>query len=79
MATAERLADRFQEHRAHLRAVAYRMLGSGSEAEDAVPLPPVESKDPNARYFHIHEDDQLDEAQLATWIRQASAVPGWIT
>jgi DNA-directed RNA polymerase specialized sigma24 family protein len=30
------LAERFQEHRAHLRAVAYRMLGSGSEADDAV-------------------------------------------
>ena len=30
------LAERFDEHRAHLRAVAYRMLGSVSEAEDAV-------------------------------------------
>jgi RNA polymerase sigma factor (sigma-70 family) len=30
------LAERFQEHRPRLRAVAYRMLGSGSEAEDAV-------------------------------------------
>ena len=30
------LAARFQEHRAHLRAVAYRMLGSLSEADDAV-------------------------------------------
>jgi RNA polymerase sigma factor (sigma-70 family) len=30
------LAERFEEHRAHLRAVAYRMLGSGSEADDAV-------------------------------------------
>src|SRR5687768_16898949 len=32
----EWLADRFEEHRPHLRAVAYRMLGSLSEADDAV-------------------------------------------
>ena len=30
------LADHFEENRAHLRAVAYRMLGSRSEADDAV-------------------------------------------
>src|ERR1700716_3459929 len=30
------LAERFEEHRAHLRAVAYRMLGSFAEADDAV-------------------------------------------
>src|SRR5687768_16702481 len=30
------LADRFEEHRAHLRSVAYRMLGSLTEADDAV-------------------------------------------
>ena len=30
------LAQKFEEHRAHLRAVAYRMLGSASEADDAV-------------------------------------------
>src|SRR5215469_16483287 len=30
------LADRFEENRAHLRAVAYRMLGSLTEADDAV-------------------------------------------
>jgi RNA polymerase sigma factor (sigma-70 family) len=32
----EWLAQRFEDHRAHLRAVAYRMLGSLSEADDAV-------------------------------------------
>src|SRR3712207_5345663 len=32
----EWLADRFEEHRAHLRAVAYRMLGSLAEADDAI-------------------------------------------
>ena len=43
------------------------------------PLPPGESRDKNMRYLDIHEDDRLDEAQLAKWIRQASALPGWIT
>ncbi len=36
MDESEWLADRFEEHRAHLRAVAYRMLGSLAEADDAV-------------------------------------------
>ena len=36
MPTPERLAEQFEAHRSHVRAVAYRMLGSISEAEDAV-------------------------------------------
>ncbi len=32
----DRLAQRFEAHRSHLRAVVYRMLGSLSEADDAV-------------------------------------------
>lgn len=42
------------------------------------PIPPVESKHEEERYFHIHEDDEIDEALLASWIRQASELPGWI-
>ena len=42
------------------------------------PLPPVESKQKDVRYFHIHEDDQLDEELVASWIRQASELPGWV-
>ena len=33
---SEQLGEQFEQHRAHLRAVAYRMLGSASEADDAV-------------------------------------------
>lgn len=40
------------------------------------PVPPVASKTPETRYFHIHENDEFDEAQLAGWIRQASQLPG---
>ncbi len=36
MTESEFLAERFEEHRAHLRAVAYRMLGSLTEADDAL-------------------------------------------
>jgi hypothetical protein len=42
------------------------------------PVPPGESKDKDVRYVDIHQDDQLDEAQFATWIRQAAALPGWV-
>lgn len=39
---------------------------------------PVGSKDPNTRYLHIHEGDDIDEARLADWIKQAAALPGWV-
>lgn len=40
------------------------------------PLPPVESKDPEVRYFHLVEGDSLDEALITSWIRQAAELPG---
>ncbi|AUW42929.1 DUF1801 domain-containing protein [Rhizobium leguminosarum] len=40
------------------------------------PVPPGESKQKEVRYFHIHEEDRLDEAQLAAWVEQASQFPG---
>lgn len=42
------------------------------------PPPPVGSKDPNTRYMHIEEGQPVDEAQLAAWIGQAAAIPGWM-
>ncbi|MBW3566698.1 MAG: DUF1801 domain-containing protein [Proteobacteria bacterium] len=40
------------------------------------PVPPVASKQKDVRYFHIHEDGVLDEAQFAIWAKQASELPG---
>ena len=40
------------------------------------PVPPGESKQKDVRYLDIHEDDDLDEAQLAAWVKQASQLPG---
>lgn len=40
------------------------------------PVPPGESKQKEVRYLNIHEDDQLDEAQFADWVKQASQLPG---
>ncbi|MET2825605.1 DUF1801 domain-containing protein [Mesorhizobium shangrilense] len=36
----------------------------------------VKSKD--ARWIDIYEDDAFDEAQMADWLKQAAALPGWI-
>lgn len=40
------------------------------------PLPPIESKHPDVRYFHVYEDQPLDEAMVMRWIQQASKLPG---
>lgn len=40
------------------------------------PVPPVASKQKDVRYFHIHEDDAINDTQLADWVRQASKLPG---
>ena len=40
------------------------------------PVPPGSGKDKDSRWIDVHEDG-LDEAQMAKWIRQAAALPGW--
>jgi hypothetical protein len=40
------------------------------------PVPPGESKHKEVRYLDIREDEQLDEAQLVAWVKQASQLPG---
>lgn len=41
------------------------------------PVPPDPSKDKYTRYINIREG-QFDERQMAAWIRQAAALPGWL-
>ncbi|RPI11192.1 MAG: DUF1801 domain-containing protein, partial [Actinobacteria bacterium] len=40
------------------------------------PVPPGESKHPEVRYLDIRENDEIDDAQLAAWVKQASKLPG---
>ena len=42
------------------------------------PVPPGASKHEDVRYLDIHEDDELDEARMASWVKQAAALPGWV-
>ena len=42
------------------------------------PLPPGESKNKDTRYLDIHESDEIDQELVASWIKQASELPGWI-
>jgi RNA polymerase sigma factor (sigma-70 family) len=52
------LAERFEEHRPHLRAVAYRMLGSLSEADDAV----------QDAWLRLSRADTSDVENLGGWL-----------
>jgi hypothetical protein len=40
------------------------------------PIPPGESKQKEVRYLNVREDDEVDEAQFAAWVKQASRLPG---
>ena len=58
MADQQLLAQRFEEQRGHLRAVAYRMLGSLAEADDAV----------QEAWLRLSRADTDDVANLAAWL-----------
>jgi RNA polymerase sigma-70 factor (ECF subfamily) len=58
MTQADRLAERFEKHRPHLRAVAYRMLGSLTEADDAV----------QDAWLRFSRADTTDVANLGGWL-----------
>ena len=40
------------------------------------PVPPGSGKDKDSRWVDIYEDE-FEEEQMAEWIRQAAALPGW--
>jgi hypothetical protein len=43
------------------------------------PLPPGGTpRSGEARWIDLHENDVFDEAQMAAWVMQAAALPGWI-
>ncbi len=43
------------------------------------PIPPGGTpKSKDSRWIDIYEGDELDEAQMATWVKQAAALPGWV-
>ncbi|MBE8476513.1 RNA polymerase sigma factor SigJ [Streptomyces justiciae] len=58
MNDTDALADRFEEHRPHLKAVAYRMLGSLAEAEDAV----------QEAWFKLGRSDADEIRNLGGWL-----------
>jgi hypothetical protein len=45
----------------------------------SLPSVPPGGTGKDARWIDIHEGDKLDEAQMATWVKQAAAMPGWMS
>lgn len=41
------------------------------------PQPPGPSKHKEVRYLDLHENEEIDEARLTRWVKQASRLPGW--
>jgi len=66
---------RSKRFRVHSRWCSPRWLTSAARR---CVLSPGEPKQKESRYLDIHEDDQLDEAQFAAWVKQAAALPGWV-
>jgi RNA polymerase sigma factor (sigma-70 family) len=58
MTTQDQLAEQFEEARTHLRAVAYRMLGSVAEADDAV----------QEAWLRLSRSDTSEVASLRAWL-----------
>lgn len=58
MTDSQFLAEQFEQNRAHLRAVAYRMLGSLSEAEDAI----------QEAWLRLHRTEADSIANLGGWL-----------
>lgn len=63
MGGSEWLAERFEENRGHLRAVAYRMLGSASEADDAV----------QETWLRLSRTDVSEVENLGGWLTTVAA------
>src|SRR3954463_2719034 len=61
-------AEPFEEHLAHLRAVAYRMLGSLTEADDAV----------QEAWLRMERTDIDDARNMRGWVTAVRGMRGWV-
>src|SRR5438094_4392059 len=69
MVAQDWLAGRFEENRSHLRAVAYRMLGSLNDADDAV----------QEAWLRLSRSDAGDIDNLSGWLTTVVAAFAWIS